>query len=54
MTGGNTFRNWLMAGGPDKLSVWKEALTTTVPKSSLRWPSGWEWVKGLWGQRVVR
>ena len=54
MTGGNTFRNWLMAGGPEKVGVWGAAFTTTVTKATLQWPSGWEWVKGLMGQRMIR
>ena len=49
MTGGNTLRNKLMAGFR---TAWKEPLTTTVQKSSLEWPSGWEWCKGFLGQRV--
>ena len=49
MTGGNTLRNKLMAGFR---TARKESLTTTVPKSSLEWPSGWEWCKGFLGQRV--
>ena len=54
MTGGNTFRNWLMAGGPERIGVWKEVMTTTVPKASLRWPSGGEWIKGFIGQRIIK
>jgi len=49
MTGGPTTRNWLMAGAawnPGKYTV-----ATALP-GTLRWPSGWQWFKGLFGQRI--
>ena len=52
MTGGASFRNWVMAGAKTSPQGWQASITTTVPKASLRYPSGWEWWKGLIGQRV--
>ena len=52
MTGGASFRNWLMAGAKSARSGWESSITTTVPKASLQYPPGWEWWKGLIGQRV--
>ena len=49
MTGGPTVRNWIMAGAKWNPSKYT---TATVPKSSLNWPSGWQWFKGLFGQRI--
>jgi hypothetical protein len=54
MTGGKSIRNWIMAGGLQKIGVWKYSITDIVNKSSLRWPSGWEWIKGIFGQRVIK
>ncbi|MCC6729928.1 MAG: hypothetical protein IT208_11385 [Chthonomonadales bacterium] len=50
MTGGRTIRNWLFAGAP---AAYEYAETFVVPGSSLAWPSGWEWFKGLMGQRIM-
>lgn len=52
MTGGNSLRNWLMAGGPELPYAVGNSVTTTVETSSLSWPSGWQWVKGFIGQRI--
>ena len=52
MTGGGSFRNWLMAGAKSAQSGWESTITTTVPKASLQYPPGWECWKGLIGQRV--
>ena len=30
------------------------SITGQVPKSSLQWPSGWEFIKGILGQRVIK
>jgi hypothetical protein len=54
MTGGKSIRNWIMAGGLQKIGVWKYSITDIVNKSSLLWPSGWEWIKGIFGQRVIK
>ena len=54
MTGGASFRNWVMAGAKTSRQGWQASITTTVPKASLRYPSGWEWWKGLIGQRVYK
>ena len=49
MTGGASLRNWLLAGCPGQFRTW---ITETVPKSALKFPKGWEWIKGLFGQRI--
>ena len=49
MTGGKSIRNWIMAGGLQKIGVWKYSITDIVNKSSLRWPSGWGMDKGDFG-----
>ena len=54
MTGGASFRNWVMAGAKTSRQGWQASITTTVPKASLRYPSGWEWWKELIGQRVYK
>ena len=51
MTGGQTWRNFIMAGIPGRYSF-PNAVTMTVPRSALRWPSGVEAFKGLFGQRI--
>jgi hypothetical protein len=30
------------------------SITETVPTSSLQWPKGWEWWKGILGQRQIK
>lgn len=52
MMGTATLRNWIMAGGPQM--NWDKAApyVTSVPKSALSFPRGWEWFKGLLGQRI--
>ena len=49
MTGGPTARNWLMAG-----AAWNPGkyTTATALEGSLSWPSGWQWFKGFFGQRI--
>ena len=54
MTGGASFRNLVMAGAKTSRQGWQASITTTVPKASLRYPSGREWWKGLIGQRVYK
>ena len=53
MTGGSSWRNWLFAGSSELGYPMSTAVTTQVPTSSLAWPTGWEAVKGLIGQRVI-
>ena len=52
MTGGNTARNWLMAGAKPSWLLPSNQLVATVAGSSLKWPSGWQWIKGFLGQRI--
>jgi len=54
MTGGQTVRNYVMAGAPEIGIPFRNAISTTVPSNSLRWPSGWEKVKGFLGQRIYQ
>jgi RHS repeat-associated protein len=57
---------WVMTGGPSvgnyaRSGVWQpgygypygKSVTDTLPGSQLSYPPGWEWLKGLIGQRVV-
>ncbi|WP_282600465.1 RHS repeat-associated core domain-containing protein, partial [Ralstonia pseudosolanacearum] len=53
MTGGSSWRNWLLAGGPELGYPMSSAVTTQLPASSLAWPAGWEVIKGVIGQRVI-
>jgi hypothetical protein len=54
MTGGNSYRNYVMAGGPQLQASYSQSVTATVSGSSLRWPSGGEWFKGFLGQRILK
>ena len=54
MTGGNSYRNYVMAGGPQLQASYAQSITATVPGSALRWPSGGEFFKGFLGQRVLK
>jgi RHS repeat-associated protein len=54
MTGGASWRNYIMAGIPELGYSMSSAVTTQIPKSALSFPSGWEAVKGLIGQRVIK
>ena len=51
MTGGSSLRNWIFSGIFRRYSL-SNAITQSVPSSALRWPSGWEWIKGFLGQRM--
>lgn len=47
--------NYVMSGVVGtKGYPFSNASTTLVPKSSLKWPAGWEKVKGTFGQRVYK
>jgi len=52
MTGGNSLRNWVMGGIPELGYALDDAITTEVSSDALSFPEGWEWVKGLLGQRI--
>jgi RHS repeat-associated protein len=56
---------WVMVGGPTRLNYElsgarqlgygiKDALTWKVERGALRYPKGIEWLKGTWGQRILR
>ena len=49
MTGGASARNWVMSGASHL--PWNVE-TATVAGNVLKYPSGWQWVKGLLGQRI--
>lgn len=52
MVGGQSTSSWWLSGTRFMYS-YDSAVTTEVSASELSYPSGWEWVKGLWGQRVM-
>jgi len=60
MTGKAGLRNWAFSGmfkrGIQKIPGYglKEGVTKTVSNTALKYPSGWEWVKGLLGQRIYK
>ncbi|WKD51028.1 RHS repeat-associated core domain-containing protein [Microbulbifer spongiae] len=54
MTGGNSYRNYVMAGGPQLQASYSQSVTAAVSGNSLRWPSGGEWFKGFLGQRILK
>ena len=57
MVGNPSFRNWLFSGlgqygiGPGQFTG--GSYVGQVPREMLHYPPGWEWVKGLVGQRVI-
>lgn len=53
MTGGGSFRNWMMSGTV-RTTPMGNYTTGAVPGSSLSYPPGWESFKGLLGQRVIQ
>ncbi|MDT9002484.1 RHS repeat-associated core domain-containing protein, partial [Paucibacter sp. APW11] len=64
MTGGATWGNYINTGlwGPQwsatagwswSVVPFANSITSQVTAASLRWPSGWEWFKGLLGQRIL-
>lgn len=53
MTGGPTLRNWIESGIFRSYPL-SNSTSTTLSGTALRWPSGWESIKGLIGQRVVK
>jgi RHS repeat-associated protein len=50
MTGGQSLRNFRLSGV--QRYAFKNAITREVAKDSLSYPRGWEWIKGLLGQRI--
>lgn len=53
MTGEKSVRNYLFSGVLGKYKF-QNAITTVAPKAALKYPKGWEKVKGLLGQRIYR
>ena len=53
LEGGGEYLYWLFAGSSELGYPMSTAVTTQLPTSSLAWPTGWEAVKGLIGQRVI-
>ena len=51
MTGGDTLRNWLLSG---LSGTFDNSISGTMPGNSLAYPSGWEAIKGLFGQRIIQ
>jgi len=58
MVGKPDFRNWVFSGLRQyEIGVRdyiQKSQVMELPREMLRYPSGWEWIKGLIGQRVVR
>lgn len=54
MTGGRSYRNYIMAGGPELQASYSQSVSSVVSGGSLRWPSGVEWFKGFFGQRILK
>ena len=53
LEGGGEYLYWLFAGSSELGYSMFTAVSTQLPTSSLAWPTGWEAVKGLIGQRVI-
>ena len=63
ITGGRTPLNYGLSGAVEQnylraatrgLYPYGRGATTVLPKGALRYPKGAEWLKGLWGQRILR
>ena len=54
MTGGTSLRNYGLSGVARTSSPNNFYPTQVVPGSTLSYPSGWEWPKGLLGQRIYK
>jgi len=54
MTGGRTPLNYGLSGVRQLRYPYSSGVTQVLPKGALRYPPGWQWLKGLWGQRVLR
>lgn len=52
MLGGNTARNWLMAGGPE-IGPRSSGVTQFVDAARLAYPGAVEAFKGTFGQRIL-
>jgi RHS repeat-associated protein len=52
MLGGNTLRNYLLSGVVQLGYPRAGSATWYVNEAELAFPHGWEWIKGLWGQRI--
>jgi len=47
-------KNYLLSGVGQKGVPYQNSISGTMPASSLRWPSGWEGIKGVIGQRQIK
>jgi hypothetical protein len=54
MVGGPTRFNWSLAGGPQLPYSYAAPIQATVKDSALKYPLGWESIKGLFGQRIYQ
>ncbi len=50
--GQSGYYTWVMSGSAGRFPL-NSGVTTTVPGSALQYPSGWEGIKGLIGQRIL-
>jgi hypothetical protein len=54
MIGGKTPLNWLLSGTFLRLGYpFGGGLAVPIGNVILKYPTGWEWIKGLWGQRII-
>jgi hypothetical protein len=53
MVGGKSTSRWWLSGTRFRYP-YSSAVTSQVPVGRLAYPSGWEWIKGLIGQRTMR
>lgn len=53
MVGGRSTSNWWLSGVRFRYA-YGSATTSQVAAGRLAYPSGWEWFKGLIGQRIIK
>jgi hypothetical protein len=51
MQGGKNLANWVKSGTV-LYTKYENVVTVTVPAKALKYPGGWEWIKGIIGQRI--
>jgi hypothetical protein len=54
MVGSASVWNYLMTGLLQRMYPFSQSITTYVLSAELEYPSGFDWIKGLFGQRVIR
>lgn len=54
MIGKKTVPNYILSGSIEQKYAYGNAVTKTVSGAELSYPGGWEWIKGLLGQRIYK